>query len=94
MMGLTGAPGIAVNDQSPVSAALGEEAGGECHGPLRRTAEALLLSLTMVRLFSLKEEKAEEGPERGGLIKKAGTDTRSDFVQEGPRQQPNTEVQN
>lgn len=47
----------------PVSAALGEEAGGEHHSPLWTTVEAPLLSLIMVQLLSLEEEKAEQGPE-------------------------------
>lgn len=72
MVGLTGAPETAMSDHNPtaalsnlvpVSTGQGEEAGGEHQGPLQRSAEALLLSLTVVRLLCLEEEKAEEGPE-------------------------------
>lgn len=86
-MGLTGAPGMAMGDHNPtaapsdltpVPAALGEEAGVERQGPPRRTEEALLLSLTMVWLLGLEEEKAEEGLE-GFLIKNAGTECKIRF---------------
>lgn len=54
-------PTAAPSNIIPVSVAPGEEAGGECQGLLQRAAEALLLSLIMVRLLGLEEEKAEEG---------------------------------
>lgn len=75
VVGFAGAPGTAVSDRNPttapsnlvpVSAALGEEAGGEHHSLLWATAEAPLLSLIIVQLLSLEEEKAEEGLGGGG----------------------------
>lgn len=52
-------PTTAQSNLVPVSTGPEEEAGGECQG----TAEALLLSLTVVWLLTLEEQKAEEGPE-------------------------------
>lgn len=72
-------PTTELSNLVPASAAPGEEAGAECQGPMQRAAEALLVSLTMVRLLSLEEKKAEEGPEGFFLIKKAGTEYKIRF---------------
>lgn len=71
-------PTAAPSNLIPESAALGEEAEVEHQGLLWRTEEALLLSLTMVWLLGLEEDKAEKGLE-GSLIKNAGTEYKIRF---------------
>lgn len=62
---------------------------GEQQGPLQRTAEALLLSLTQCRCSVWKKREMSKD-QRGGF----NLNTRAVLMQEAQRHQPNAEVQN